>query len=120
MTAIHSFSATQQAAIEALRATMSTRINADVVTDYGMTDEGQAWAALGVDSLPLGSFGKPGTLVSVLVGHGVPGVAVIMGADGSTLVEVKTHGAALMALKVALAAGVQEYMALTEGAMQVH
>ena len=72
-----------------------------MTADYG-TDEGQHWAALCVESLPLGSLGHPGPLVSILAGAGVAGNAAVMGADGAA---IGTAGGFAEAIETARDAG---------------
>jgi hypothetical protein len=107
------FTPVQQAAIEALRRDLTQRTQRTVTAEYGSTDCGQHWAALCVDSLPEGSWGVPGPLVSVLVGTGISGAAT-MGADGSALADGVDFNEAV---KTARLAGVREYRAMRKGAM---
>jgi hypothetical protein len=108
------FTDDQRISIEALRINLARRICRTVTTEYG-TDEGQHWAALGIESLPLGSFRNPGTLVSIVRGIGVRGDAAVMGADGA---EIGEGGGFAEMLKVACFAGMRTYRVMSEGAMQ--
>lgn len=103
-------------ALHALRLQASQAVNRPVELDFGTTDCGQHWAALGVDTLPEGSCGHPSTLVSILAGNGIPGVAVVMAADGSTVAVAKTPADFPAALRTALDAAVNEYEEMTAGA----
>ena len=107
------FTTTQRAGIEALCRDLSQHTQQEVTPEYG-TDEGQHWAALGVASLPLGSFGHPGPLVSILAGAGVAGDAAVMGSDGSA---VGTAGDFADAIETARDARILAYGAMAVGAM---
>ena len=86
MTALSTlFTTEQQTSIEALCLHLTRRVRHPVTAEYGSTECGQHWAALGVDELPMGSFGRPGPLVSILTGAGVDGVAAVMALDGSAV-----------------------------------
>lgn len=89
-----------------------------VSLDFGATDDGaEHWAALSVDSLPPGAFGRPGLLVSVLVSHGPPGTAVVLAADGrTTLCTVPLADHMADWTRIAEAEAVQQFTALAEGA----
>ena len=107
------FTTTQRAGIEALCRDLSQHTQQEVTPEYG-TDEGQHWAALGVASLPLGSFGHPGPLVSILACAGVVGDAAVMGSDGSA---VGTAGDFADAIETARDAGMLAYGAMAVGTM---
>ena len=115
MTAINTatFTTTQRAGIEVLCHDLGQRINQAVTAEYG-TDEGQHWAALCVESLPLGSFGQPGPLVSILAGAGVAGDAAVMGCDGSAVGTARDFADAI---ETARDAGILAYGAMAVGAM---
>jgi len=113
MTITSTFTTTQRADIEALRNDLSQCINQAVTADYG-TDEGQHCAVLCVESLPLGSSGYPGPLVSILAGAGVAGDAAVVGSDGSA---VGTAGDFADAIETARDAGMLAYGAMAVGAM---
>jgi hypothetical protein len=108
------FTDIQLEAINVLRTNLCRRTLGAVTVDYG-DDEGQHWAALGLESLPVGAFGEPGTLVSILTGAGVRGEAAVMGADGSAIGE---GGDFSEMLKVACFAGMRTYRMMSEGALQ--
>lgn len=111
------FTPAQQNQIESLRAALTRRIQRAVTLEYGEDDHGGLWAALNVETLPQGSFGRPGALVSILAGAGVHGEAAVMAADSSTI----TNGVSMQeATKAATLAGVREYRALTHGAFRMH
>ena len=110
---ITAFTDAQRASIEALRLTLSRRVSRAVTADYG-ADEGQHWAALCVKSLPIGSFGRPGPLVSILRGANVRGGAAVMDSDGFALGDVVDFDEAI---KTACFAGIRSYRALTAGAV---
>jgi hypothetical protein len=104
------FTNAQQTQIEALRADLTRRIQRTVTVEYGEDDHGGLWAALNVETLPSGTWGRPGTLVSILAGAGVNGEATVVAADFSTV----TSGVSMLeATKAATFAGVRAYRALT-------
>lgn len=115
---LNAFTPAQQSQIETLRAAIARRIQRTVTLDCGEDDHGGLWAALGVETLPYGSAGPLGTLVSVLAGAGIPGEAVVVSADGRT---VFADGVDMReAVKAATFAGVREYRARTRGAFRRH
>lgn len=113
----HAFTPTQQSQIEALRAALARRIQRAVTLEYGDDEHGGLWAALNVETLPQGSQGRPGVIVSILAGPGVTGEAAVMAADSSTVV----NGVSMQeAMKAATFAGVREYRARSRGASRLH
>ena len=76
---------------------------------------GGLWAAFGVDSVPPGSTGRPGMLVSILTGAGISGEADVMGADFNPVAEGVSM---LEAMKTAGFAAIREYRRITEGALR--
>mgnify|MGYP003580991434 CR=1 FL=1 len=80
------FTNAQQTQIEALRADLTRRIQRTVTVEYGEDDHGGLWAALNVETLPSGTWGRPGTLVSILAGAGVNGEAAVVAAGADRLV----------------------------------
>ncbi|MET3461429.1 hypothetical protein [Variovorax atrisoli] len=113
MTTIASFTAVQRDRIELLRRELTDRTHARVVVDYDTTDNGQHYAALCVEELPAGAFGRPGPLVSILTGKGVMGFAA-MTAYGAPI----AHGVDFEeAVKAARFAGVREYRAMRKGTL---
>jgi hypothetical protein len=104
------FTAEQRNHIEALRRDLMQRTQRTVTTEYGATECGQQWAALCVETLPLGAPGTPGPLVSILVGPGVPQGAAVMGADGSA---VEPSADFHEAIKAARFAGMRTWRAMT-------
>ncbi|WP_208511949.1 hypothetical protein [Variovorax paradoxus] len=119
MTIVHAshFSTTHQRQIESLRATIARRIQRAVTLEYGTDDQGGSWAALNVETLPYGSYGHPGMLVSILAGSGVEGEAAVMSADSGTI----ANGVSMSeAVKAATFAGVREYRAMSRGACRMH
>lgn len=105
------FTTIQREGIEALRLDLGQRINHEVTTAYG-TDEGQHWAALCVESLPLGAFGRPGPLVTLRAG--ADGDAEVMGADGAA---IDTVGGFAEAVQAARFVGMRTFRAMAQGAM---
>ena len=88
MQAATAFSPAVRAVLDNLCEDLSRRTRRTVTADYGQTECGQFHdAALCIESLPAGSWGQPGPLVSVLAGPGVPGGFVVLGADGIPKVE---------------------------------
>ncbi|MEJ8822218.1 hypothetical protein WKW80_09220 [Variovorax humicola] len=78
MTTPIAFTADQRNHIEALRRNLTQRTQRLITTEYGAADCGQQWAALCVDE-------SADTLVSILVGPGVPGDAAVMAPDGAAV-----------------------------------
>lgn len=115
MQAPTTFAATHRASIEALRDNLSSRLQCDLDADYGDADCGLLDAALCVNSLPWGSFGAPGPLVSILAGNGAGDGYAVMGADGSSLAHGVTFARALQCAKFA---AVREWREKTKGALQ--
>lgn len=104
------FTADQRSHIEALRRDLVQRTRCAITTEYGASDEGQQWAALCVESLPVGAWGRSGPLVSILVGPGIPMDAAVMGADGSS---VEPGAEFAEAIKAARFAGMRTWRAMT-------
>ena len=95
-----SFNDRQRADIESLRKELARRIQRTVTADYGQTECGLYHdAALCVESLPAGSWGHPGPLVSILAGPGVTGGFTVLAADGSPVVEGVALGHAVQAAR---------------------
>ena len=114
---LNAFTPDQQSQIEALRATIARRIQRTVTLDFGEDDHGGLWAALGVETLPYGSWGQPGMLVSILAGAGVDGEAAVVAADFSTI----ANGVSMQeAAKAATFAGVRAYREKACGALRRH
>ena len=88
---------------------LAQEIGSTVNTDYGMTDCGQSWAALSFEEMPEGSWGRSGSLVSIVTVAGVPRLTGVMSADGQALVDACEFSEALGAAKVA---GMREYAAM--------
>ena len=92
------FAPAARAVIADLCKELTRRVQCTVTADYGQTECGQYHdAALCVESLPAGSWGHPGPLVSILAGPGVPGGFAVLAADGSPVVEGATLGRAVKA-----------------------
>jgi hypothetical protein len=90
MSANQSFTASQRNSIEALRGELSASTHHAVTTEYGSTDCGQHWAALCVEELPVGSWGTPGPLVTIVTGARVKGglgCFGVLGFDGIPIAE---------------------------------
>ncbi len=105
------FTADQRSHIEALRRDLVQRTHCTITTEYGASDDGQQWAALCVESLPEGAWGRPGPLVSILVGPGIPmDAAAVMGSDGSS---VEPGAEFAEAIKAAKFAGMRTWRAMT-------
>ncbi|MET3494385.1 hypothetical protein [Variovorax boronicumulans] len=83
MTSQFRFPAAQRSSVESLREQMATALQRPVTTEYGSTDCGQHWAALCVED----SRAVPTTLVSIVIGAGVPGEASVLSRDGLPLRE---------------------------------
>jgi len=114
---LNAFTPAQQSQIETLRAALARRIQRAVTLEYGEDDHGGLWAALNVETLPLGSVGQPGMIVSILAGTGVQGEAAVVAGDFSTV----ANGVNMLdATKAATFAGIREYRARTRGAFRSH
>lgn len=85
------FSATQRAAIEALREDLTRDMHRVVTTEYGSTDEGQHWAALCAEDAEK----VPTAFVSIMVGTGITGEAAVISRDGWPVREGVSFSAAL-------------------------
>lgn len=85
------FSATQRAAIEALREDLTRSMHRVVTTEYGSTDDGQHWAALCTEDAKR----VPTAFVSIVVGTGVPGETAVVSRDGRPVCEGVSFSAAL-------------------------
>ncbi|OUM02851.1 hypothetical protein A8M77_09660 [Variovorax sp. JS1663] len=108
------FTPSDRAAIDALRMDLARRTHSAIVAEYGSTEDGQFHdAALSIQSLPSGSWGRPGPLVTILAGPGIGGAGfAVMGADGSALAE----GVDLTeALSGARSEGVRRYRKMSQG-----
>ncbi|MDM0073986.1 hypothetical protein QTH90_06305 [Variovorax sp. J2P1-59] len=106
MTAASTFTATQRNQIETLRRDLVQRTHRPITTQYGVTDDGQHWAALGIETLPDGAAGEPGVVVSILTGAGIPGDAAVMASDSSSI----AHGVEFPeAIKAARFAAMRAY-----------
>jgi hypothetical protein len=96
-----------RATIDALCKELTRRVRRTVTAEYGQTECAQYHdAALCVESLPEGSWGTPGPLVSILAGPGVPGGFAVLAADGSPVIEGVPLDQAVQAARLA---GVREY-----------
>jgi hypothetical protein len=79
---------------------LTRRVQRTVTVDYGQTECGQYHdAALCVESLPAGSWGHPGSLVSILARPEIPGGFAVLAADGSPVVEGVALGQAVQAAR---------------------
>lgn len=82
------FTPAARVAIADLCKELTRRVQCAVTAEYGHTECGQFYdAALCVESLPAGSWGRPGPLVSILAGPGVRGGFAVLAADGSPVIE---------------------------------
>ena len=94
------FTDAHRATIADLCKELTRRVQRTVTADYGQTECGQYHdAALCVESLPAGSWGHPGPLVSILAGPGIPEGFVVLAADGSPVVEGVALGHAVQAAR---------------------
>lgn len=84
------------AAVYGLYHDLAPRFTAPLTIDYSSSDGGEKCALLHFDTP-----NRWGPLVLVLWGERVPGVAVILGADGSELCAVETVGDLPSAMEVA-------------------
>ncbi len=108
-----SFDDIQRASIETLRKDLTRRIQRTVTAEFGATDDGLVFdVALCVESLPFGSWGTPGPLVSFVKAQGREGLG-LMAPDGSVLADGLCT---IDAVKAARFAAVREYRAMTKGA----
>jgi hypothetical protein len=79
---------------------LTRRVQRTVTADYGQTECGRYHdAALCVESLPADSWGHPGPLASILAGPGIPAGFVVLGADGTPVVEGVALGYAVKAAR---------------------
>lgn len=85
MTFAINFTDDQANLIEALRQRLANRIGRPVILEQDSTDCGQHWAALCVQSLPSGSWGQPGPLVTFITGSGVTGDPEVIDSTGAPL-----------------------------------
>jgi hypothetical protein len=117
MQLLNPFTADKTAQIESLCADITQRIGRKVTPEYGETEDGEYHdVALCVDSLPTGAWGTPGPLTTILTGPlDLGGGFTVMRADGSALADRAEFGDAL---KAARFAGVREYRAMCDGALQ--
>lgn len=110
------FTASHRAAIAALCCDLTRRLQHPVTVEYGATDDDRFHdAALCVEELPVGSWGSPGPLVSILAGPGIGAGLAVMAADGSSLADGVDLGHAVQAAR---AAALQQFRSVTDGALQ--
>jgi hypothetical protein len=113
-TASATFTPATRVVIDDLCKDLTRRIQRTVKADYGQTDCGRVHdAALCVESLPAGSWGHPGRLVSILAGPGVAGGFVVLGADGAPVAEGVGLGHAVTAARLS---GVRSYRKIAKTA----
>ena len=112
------FSATLRDSLESLRISVEAATRCPIELHYGVTDDGsEHWAALTVEELPLGSFGRPGPLMSMLIGASVPGFAVVMAGDWhATVCTIKSRDHLADGLRIAEAEALARFADLAEGA----
>ena len=79
------FTDSQADQIEALRERLANRIGRPVFLEQDSTDCGQHWAALCVESLPSGSWGQPGPLVTFVTGTGIATGLAILDFNGTAM-----------------------------------
>jgi hypothetical protein len=106
MQATTAFSPAAQAFIADLCKDLTQRLKHPISADYGQTECGEVHdVALCVESLPAGSWGRPGTLASVLTGPGIPGGFVVLDAQGVPMVEGVPLEVAMQAAKAGAVRG---------------
>lgn len=94
------FTPAHRVAIDLLCKELTRRAQRTVTADYGQTECGRYHdAALCVESLPAGSWGHSGPLVSILAGPDVPGGFAVLTADGAPLAEGVTLEHAVQAAR---------------------
>jgi acyl-coenzyme A synthetase/AMP-(fatty) acid ligase len=100
MQATTAFSPAARAFIADLCNDLTKRLKCPVSADYGQTECGEVHdVALCVESLPAGSWGRPGPLASILTGPGIPGGFVVLDAQGVPTVDGVQLEAAVQAAK---------------------
>jgi hypothetical protein len=112
------FTTPMRDALEAVRLRVAVAIDWPIHLEFGTTEDGgEHWAALTVEELPPGALGRPGLLVSVLVGPAIPGCAVILSADGrNALGNIASLDGFKVGLSVAETEAAQMFAAMLEGA----
>lgn len=100
MQATTAFSPAAQAFIADMCNDLTKHLKCPVSADYGLTECGEVHdVALCIESLPAGSWGRPGPLASILTGPGIPGGFVVLDARGVPTVDGVTLEVAVQAAK---------------------
>ena len=113
------FTSALRDSLELLRVRVAAATRCVIALHYGATDDGsEHWAALTVEELPAGSLGRPGPLMSLLIGPGIPGFAVVMAGDWhATVCTIKYPEHLADGLRVAEAEAMARFVELAEGAL---
>lgn len=113
------FTSALRDSLEALRDRVATATRCAIALHYGATDDAtEHWAALTAEELPAGSLGRPGPLMSMLIGSGIPGFAVVMAGDWhAAICTIKSPEHLADGLRVAEAEAMARFVELAEGAL---
>lgn len=113
------FTTALRGSLEALRVRVAAATRCAVELHYGATDDAtEHWAALTVEELPAGALGRPGPLMSMLIGPGIPGFAVVIAGDWhATVCTIQSPEHLADGLLVAEAEALARFAELAEGSL---